>query len=322
MSATQRVALGVSTKLEQRLLTTSHLFVILNQVILHKHLIIAALSLLLLGASRSSTAQEHRANVTKPNKQKIKLYLPIDREKNTALISTLEDALGEIGLNQIKVEGSDYWHAYQNGLRSGRTGIYFAPPHFAAWAISQHNFVPLARLSSPLSYVIATHQEDRALFEINDLSGEKVCSSRPLNLDYLLINSLFQDFVNAPQIEIVPSVVLQMRSSDSQCQAFAVSNHLFEQFEIEQPNKFIRLQQSNLHNNYVFIAHPKFAGRDLRTLRHFLLATKTQKLLEPVLKLFATEGELVSSRKNDYPKQYWKPLTPYWLPSKNSAEGY
>ena len=286
---------------------------------MHKNLITSLLSLLLLVTSHASIAQQQSAGESKPSKQQIKLYLPISRTKHTPLINALNAALRELGLKQITVEGSDYWHAYQNGLRSGRAGIYFAPPHFAAWAISEHNFLPLARISSPLSYVIATHQEDRALFEINDLSGEKVCSSRPLNLDYLLINSLFQDFLNAPQIEIVASVERQMRSVDSACRAFAVGNHLFERFELEHPNKFIRLQQSALHNNYVFVAHPQIAPADLNKIRRFLLSTKTQDLLQPILRLFATKAELVRSRKGDYPKKYWEPLAAYWLQSANSA---
>ena len=297
-----------------------------NQVFLRKLLIIATLSLLFLVTSNTSVALKLSPGASNPSNpstlsnQPIKLYLPISRTKHTHLVNTLNAALRDSGLNQIEVEGSDYWHAYQNGLRNGRAGIYFAPPHFAAWAISQHDFLPIARLSSPLSYVIATHQEDRALFEINDLSGEKVCSSRPLNLDYLLINSLFENFLNAPQIEIVTSVEQQMRSANSACQAFAVGNHLFEQFELEHPNKFIRLQQSALHNNYAFIAHPQIAQAELRKIRRFLLSTKTQNLLQPVLRLFATKAELVGSRKSDYPKKYWQPLAAYWLHSANSAD--
>jgi hypothetical protein len=287
---------------------------------LSKYLFITALPLLILLTSYSSAAQQQAARATKPSKQQINLYLPIDRAEHTRLISTLDDALKTAGLSQIKVAGSDYWHAYQNGLRNGRSGIYFAPPHFAAWAISQHDFLPIARLSSPLSYVIATHQEDRALFEINDLSGEKVCSGRPLNLDYLLINSLFQDFLHAPQIEIVASVEQQMTSAVSLCRAFAVGNHLFERIELEHPNKFIRLQQSALHNNYVFIAHPQISQADFRKMRRFLLSVKTQDSLQPVLQLFATKAELVSTKKSDYPQKYWDSLAPYWLQSSNSAD--
>ena len=122
--------------------------------------------------------------------------------------------------------------------------------------------------------------------------AKTVCSSKPLNLDYLFISSLFQDFLPAAQIEIVESVEQKMQNTKSNCRAFAISNHLFEQLEIENPGKFIRLQQSVSLNNYVFIGHPDIAQTELSKMKGFLLSTETQTLLKPVLQLFCHQSRI------------------------------
>ena len=245
--------------------------------------------------------------------QDIKLYLPIGYEAFTTMIDSINLQMAGHGLSNIKIETTDYWHAFQQGLRAGRFGVYFAPPHFAAWAISRHGFKPLVRIPEPLSYVIAARSADRNLFEIGDLAGRKVCTSKPLNLDYLLIVNTFDVSIASAKIEIVDSVAAEMRNPMTRCEAFSLSNHLFDQFEIETPDRFIRLQQSSRYNNYALLVHPDVAENQAKALQQYFLQEQTQLLLAPMLKFFAKNAQLVRGSIDDYPPDYWQALTPYWM---------
>lgn len=246
--------------------------------------------------------------------QEISFFLPIN--KNKKLGKKFQAALLEYGLASVEVRFSDHWHRFQQGIRTGRKGIYLAAPHYAAWAINRHHFIPLIRLKEPLRYVIATKRANAQIFEINDLAKQTVCTQKPLNLDYLLINSAFGNELLSANTKTTKSVAHQMRADNTSCVAFAVSDHYVKQLELKRPNQFIRLHQGQIFNNYVFVIHPDI-NPDLRhKLRQFLNQTSTQQLLQPVLKLYATNTNLVNAKKEDYPSDYAKYLMPYWTSEK------
>ncbi|NNC99686.1 MAG: PhnD/SsuA/transferrin family substrate-binding protein [Gammaproteobacteria bacterium] len=228
------------------------------------------------------------------------------------MLETLAEDLISKGLTNIRIQTSDHWHSFQQGLRASRLGIYFAPPHFAAWAISKHGFKPLVRLSEPISYVIATKTAKPRIFEINDLAGRSVCSGKPLNLDYLLINRALGNRLPAATIKVVNSVEKQMRNPATLCEAFSISNHQFEKTADAVPGEFIKLYQSTNYNNYVFVAHPDVSEKQISKLQHYLLNLDSQALLSPMLLVFAAEAKLLRSSPDDYPSDYWRVLTPYW----------
>ena len=243
---------------------------------------------------------------------RLRLFLPIEAESFPQLIETLENKFSEYGFNNIKVATVDDWHDYQQGLRHGRVGLYLAPPHFAAWAIEKHNFQPLLRISKPLSYVITTTRQNPSLFEVNDLVGRTVCTGSPLNLDYLLLNQALEKSVRSAKIEIVGSVEQEMRLPETTCDAFSVSLHIFAKFAINQPDRWIRLQQSSPLNNYVLLAHPDISPNQLSNVKAYLSSDIGQQLLFPVLNLFADGARLIPARVEDYPAMYSKVLARYW----------
>lgn len=246
------------------------------------------------------------------SKPPLRLFLPIESVNFPQLIATLENKFSEYGFNDIKVATVDDWHDYQQGLRHGRVGLYLAPPHFAAWAIEKHSFQPLLRISKPLSYVITTTRQNPTLFEVNDLAGRTVCTGNPLNLDYLLLNQVLAKSVRSAKIEIVDSVEQEMHLPETTCDAFSVSLHIFEKFTINQPNRWIRLQQSGLLNNYVLLAHPDVPPSQLSNVKAYLSSDIGQQLLSPVLNLFADGARLIPARVEDYPATYSKTLDRYW----------
>lgn len=240
------------------------------------------------------------------------LFLPYHSSQFPQLGLKLNAALAQAGLSEIKTQSTDHWHPYQQGIRKGRVGIYLAPPHFTAWAIRKHKFKPILRLPDKLKYVIASRSADAHLFEMNDLADKHVCSQNAVNLDFMLVRTSFGTSFLAAENKVVNSVASAMQYDNQNCDAFSVSEHLFKEFNLKTPYRFIRLQQGNEYNNYAFIAHPDIGNNTLKKLQKFLRGKESQAVLEPLLKQFSKSTRLTSVKSSDYPKSYLEPLDLYW----------
>jgi len=243
---------------------------------------------------------------------KFTLYLPISSQQFPSLKSGLQEALTAQGLGQLEIKTADFWQSYQQGIRHGRIGIYFAAPHYSAWAIQQHNFSPLLRLPNSLKYVVAARQNDSHFFEVTDLAQQPVCTQRGLNLDYILLGEAFGSGLLSAQPLEVWSVVNEMREDADRCKAFSVSNHLFEELDVQQPNMFIRLAQGESFNNYAFIAHPDVPARIKTRLKRFLQSNNAKQMLQELYRFYSSSTSLLRARKSDYPAEYIQPLSAYW----------
>ena len=271
--------------------------------------IIYVIAFLLLCNAGIALAQN---NFTDNNNQTIKLYLPIESKPFSSMIKALENDLLKNNINDIEIESIDHWHAYQQGLRAGRVGFYFAPPHFAAWAFSEHGFKAMLRISDPLSHVIAAKRTNSDIFEINDLINKHVCSEKAYSLSYLAGGSVINKQVGSANIEIVESVEKQMTKATTNCDAFSISDHLFKKLSMKSPTRYIRLHQSIKTNNYALIAHPDIADQRIAALTKYFLKSESQKLITPLLSIFSKSGNLILSKPTDYPSDYYKNLIPYW----------
>lgn len=269
------------------------------------HRILLTLIVFILSNTSSAEAIESTSS-------KIPFYLPIESEQFPDLITNLEQALISAGLENIDVKTSNYWHPYQHGMRKGRKGIYFAAPHFAAWTISKHRFVPLLRLADPLKFVVASRYSDSHFFEVNDLARRNVCSQQALNLDFLVLRNAFDNPLFSANSVTVKSVAQEMAADNPMCDAFVVSDHIFKQFEKQQPKRFIRLQQGKQFNNYAYVSHPALGAKNVTPLARFLLSEKITALLAPMYRLFSERTLLLLARESDYPTSYIDSLKPYW----------
>lgn len=248
------------------------------------------------------------------DEQLIDIYLPINSLHSSDELNRFKADLKNAGLSSLNLNTVDYWSGFQQGLRNGRIGIYFSPPHFAAWAISQHNFIPLVHIVEELAYVIAVKRNDPSIFEVSDLAGRQVCARQPLNLDYLLVTSALKESLIPADIKIMEPVSEQMKNDKTSCDAFSVSKHVFEELELQDPERFIRLHQTEKYTNYGLIAHPDLDPLLLDRIHTYFLLDRSQKLLAPLLKEYASKLKLVRSSPEDYPPQYWTSLIPYWNP--------
>jgi len=242
----------------------------------------------------------------------IPFYLPLSSEQFPTISDDLENALHEAGLSQFKVTTTDYWHPYQQGLRRGRRGVYFAAPHFSAWAIDKYKFVPILRLRNKLQYVIVARRTDSHIFEVNDLAGKTVCTGQAPNLDFLLSRTALRKAVILARTKPVKSVPQAMRSDDQNCQAFSVSRHIFDAFIKTEPFRFIRLQQSDATLNYGFIVNRQTALDHGIKLRKFLRSARAKSVLKPMYDLYSDKTILVGAKTRDYSSNDYAPLLDYW----------
>lgn len=261
----------------------------------------------------SSAAQASDPIQEKPiNYNEISLYLPILADQHKRLLSQLRVALDQARLTVIKIRTAENWLQYQQAIRAGKRGVFFTAPHYAAWSLHENQFRPLLRLNKPIKYVIAVERAKDNFFEINDLANSQICTQRALNLDYLLVNNAFQNRLLSATQKTVWSVTQAMQDEQSECDAYSISDHIFAQFERDQPNKFIRLKQGKTFNNYAFIAHPRISSRIRNKLSAFLLADKNLELLTPLYEMYAEQSTLIPANKDDYPPSYLDTLRPYW----------
>ena len=178
--------------------------------------------------------------------EKTPLYLPVNAQQFPNMISKLRSALQQAStqdklLEGIKLTTTDYWLPYQQGIRQGRPGIYFAAPHFSAWLINQHGFDPMLRLAGPIQYVIAARREDSHLFEINDLATKTVCTNATMDLSFLLVRDALKESLLPAKILQVEAVDREMKNNNRNCHAFALSEHLFLELAAQEPFRFIKL---------------------------------------------------------------------------------
>lgn len=267
--------------------------------------LIALVLLSLLLMPRPSTLANNQPD-------EIDFYLPILGNNKQTLIVDLQSLLKQHKLGNINLRSIDHWHDYQHGLRAGRPGIYLAPPHFAAWSIHQHRFIPLLRIGTPLSYVVAARRNDVDVFEMNDLAGHTVCVSKPLNLDYLTIINAFDDTLLSAKIRIVPDVYQELHQNNNDCRGFALNNAAYERIEKEFPDRFIRLHQSSRFMNLVYVAHPEIPSTIIADLMQLLTQPAARNLLTTVYLDYSSGSSLLRARKADYPQHYYFQLLKFW----------
>ena len=251
--------------------------------------------------------------------QSINFYLPFHSKQFPTLASRLQEALNTQGLTNINVVTANYWQQYQQNIRRGEPGVYYAAPHFTAWAIEQHKFKPLFKVKNKLKYVIASKQTNQEIFEIRDLKNKFICTQSALNLDYLLIVDTFEKSLQTAHTHIVKSVIDEMNNPDTQCAAFSVSEHVFKQRQLSQPGHFIRLAQGKEYNNYAITIHPSLESVYATKLNAFLKNKNTLKILSPLFKLTSTDSILLQTKDGDYSVNVATPLKRYWRESSISS---
>lgn len=234
--------------------------------------------------------------------QEIDFYIHTQPQSNPVLIKSLQLEFNNANLAHIKVKNTHFWHPYIQGLRQGKKGFYLAAPHFSAWTINKHQFIPLIKLAGTLQYVLISRRNDINIFEVNDLARKRICASKAPNLDFILANNALQKSLNSPQIIAKESAFHSMRSNDNQCDAFVISEHLFKQYSLQQPFEFIRLQESQTYPNYAFLSSPNIDPAIQFKFKKIIMSKNVQTLLKPVFDNYSSKPILLSANNEDYSK--------------------
>ena len=273
---------------------------------MHRFTLFIVFAVLFSTASSASAQQQN----------KIPVYLPISGSDYPNIKHHLDAALFEHGLGQFSTQTTDYWHAYQQGIKQGRPGIYLAAPHFVAWASYQHNFTAILKLESKIQYVLAVRSKDINLFEVDDLNNRSVCTQAGLNLDTILLNKAFTNPLYSAHNKAVSDVAKEIVADNKECHAFTVANHLFLKHNLAHPESLIRLQQGQAWPPYAWIIHPQLEPQK-QAISNFFQSEKTREILNPVLQRFSEGQRLLSVKERDYPKSLIDELSNYWGHLKN-----
>lgn len=244
--------------------------------------------------------------------QSINFYLPINSKQFPELTEKLQQALINQNLSEINVVSADYWQLYQQNIRRGRVGIYYAAPHFTAWTIEYHQFHPLVRTPEKLKYVIASQQSNPGIFEIRDLERKTICTLSALNLDYLLVTQTFEKNLQPAHIQIVESLDTQMNNPHTPCSAFSLSEYQFTQQQLNKPIKHIMLAQGQEYSNYGVSIHPSLRDDYTEKITAFLQKQSTLDILKPMIELHSRKTILIPATREDYPPNYTAALKQYW----------
>jgi len=243
--------------------------------------------------------------------QTINFYLPVHSNEFPRLVETLEQALSDQKLSNIKIITADYWQSYQQNIRHGRIGIYYAAPHFTSWAIKHHQFQPLLKTQGNLKYVIASQRSNPDVFEIRDLEGKTICTRSALNLDYLLIIKTFEKSLQPANIQVVESTDEQMNNTKTLCSAFSISEFQFSEQQT-QAIKHIRLAQGLDYTNYGISLHPSLSSEYANRLTDFFQQESILEILKPLIKRNSSKVALIPANSSDYPADYSLHLEQYW----------
>lgn len=265
-----------------------------------KHFIRLLACWVLIAMASESLAQE-----------KHKFFIPFDRADFPSEVNSLETLLEE---SNIEIQGSDYWHPYQRGVRQGAKGLYLVAPHFASWLIHYHQFSVVTQLNQSIQYVVAVRKRDIHIFEIDDLDQKEICTQRALNIDFLLLRSIFSNPLLAADHIAVSDVLKEMQSANSECQGFILPNHLFKQ-HVEEKLGFIRLHQGQVWPAYAVVAHPDMSETDINSLRSLLLNMEAIKPLEQMLNRLSLNPRFVRASGADYPESLADGLLFNWQKS-------
>jgi len=249
----------------------------------------------------------------------IPLFLPINKTQFPGLIEDLQSELTlasevDSNLSKIDLSTTDYWHPYQQGIRQGRRGVYFAAPHFVAWLVNQHRFDPTLKLAGILQYVIVARRADSHIFEVRDLANKNVCVNATMDLGFLLVRESMRRSLLPAKIQRVTSVSDEMKADNKSCDAFSLNEHLFLEFSRENPFQYIRLQQSKKLSHYAYALHPSISPKSKRALRKFLASKKVKEILRPMYRLFAKQPVILGGKASSYPASQMQLLMPYWGP--------
>lgn len=254
-------------------------------------------------------------NIWPSSNEPLTLYLPSINQSEANLAKRIEAEFRNQGLRLFRVRGTRFWHPFQNGIRSGKKGIYFAQPHMAAWAISKHNFEPVFRLHGRLNFVLAATKTNTKLFELEDLNGEVICHESGLNLGKLWLEQVLGEYQIAANRREVTNVELATQDTEEsqKCDAFVLENLAYERANKAARGKYIRLAQSRFYKHNVFIAHPELTSHEKLTFKKALKSAEMKELLKPYLLTLSKWDNLVEVSEEDYSKEESSLLEPYWV---------
>lgn len=112
----------------------------------------------------------------------------------------IADFLSEVTEHEFRYEYPDNPLLYWENLQINKYDVVFDESHFISWLVSNHQHLPLVKISGALIYVYYINEERAATQRIADLAGEAVCGQAPPNQGTLYLYELFDNPFRLPYL--------------------------------------------------------------------------------------------------------------------------
>jgi len=148
------------------------------------------LSLLILTLSGHSLAQEEYNLVIQP------IQSP---EKTMKTFQPLADYLSQATGQKIKLVTARNFVSYWQQMRKGKYDIVLDAAHFTGWRISKLKYIPLAKVTSVVSFTLVTHV-DNPVLDPEELIGRRVAVLSSPSMGAVRLAELFPNMMRQPVI--------------------------------------------------------------------------------------------------------------------------
>jgi ABC-type phosphate/phosphonate transport system substrate-binding protein len=112
----------------------------------------------------------------------------------------LADLLTRVTGRKVVYEHSGNWLSYSQNMTRGKYDFVFDGPHFNGWRMEKLNHTPLVKLPGDFIFVLVTKADNKAIKELKQLAGRRICAHAPPNLGTLTIQSQFTNPARQPNI--------------------------------------------------------------------------------------------------------------------------
>jgi len=149
-----------------------------------------SLSLLMLSLTTQSQAQEEYTLIIQP------IQSP---EKTLETFQPLADYLSKATGQTIKLVTARNFVSYWQQMRKGKYDIIMDAAHFTGWRIHKLKYIPLAKVTSVVSFTLVTHV-DNPVLDPDELIGRRVAVLSSPSMGAVRLSELFPNMMRQPVI--------------------------------------------------------------------------------------------------------------------------
>ena len=121
-------------------------------------------------------------------------------DEETLNYQPIADFLSRVVGKKVVYQHSDNWLSYTKNMTVGKYDFIYDGPHFNGWRMEKLNHSPLVRFPGDRQFVLITKSDNKAIKEVKQLAGRRICAHAPPNLGTLIMLNQFDNPARQPLI--------------------------------------------------------------------------------------------------------------------------